>query len=272
MHAWWTQLPVASDRDIILEAFFAAAMNQRWAVMDLLLERGFPIDYSPWGTSIVACFFSPPSVPQVEYFVSRGANLDTTFGDPPVSVREWSRWLYASHPSEPESLRIFELCGGGDPAEAVKELEAQLGPRRPAIIAEHLKQTFALARDDARRLGQSVVEPHNLFVALLRGERTLPLTFVTGEGGADIARLRALLGDRLAPFAESQVTELPFSAESRGIIEAATAAAAERRSPYVTILHVLQQLVAADSGPVAELIAGAGGTAAYVRGSLKGAI
>jgi hypothetical protein len=44
--------PDADDLEIIWEAFCIAGFNQRLNSLDALLDRGFPIDYSQWGSTL----------------------------------------------------------------------------------------------------------------------------------------------------------------------------------------------------------------------------
>jgi hypothetical protein len=45
--------PGADDLEIVWEAFLVAGMNERLEAVDALLERGFPIDYAPWGSTLL---------------------------------------------------------------------------------------------------------------------------------------------------------------------------------------------------------------------------
>jgi hypothetical protein len=46
--------PDADDLEIIWEAFCIAGFNQRLNSLDALLDRGFPIDYSQWGSTLLS--------------------------------------------------------------------------------------------------------------------------------------------------------------------------------------------------------------------------
>lgn len=275
---WWTQIPNAPDRDIMLEAFFVAATNQRWEVLDVLLDRGFPIDYSPFGASILACFLQPPSIETFEYFMSRGANLDATLGNTGQTLRNWACQVVLHQPDNPDAIRLFKLMGGGDPEVARKRVEEQFGPPKPAVVDAHLEPMFSRASADARRLGRSHIEPDSLFVAVLLTERAPVLAFLgSGTHGADPVRLREALGDRFimtdeATGANAKGHILPLSASAAAVMAAATQGATARRSPRVTILDMLAALVERDVGPVAELLEAAGGSAAWVRRALQGAL
>jgi hypothetical protein len=45
--------PNADDLEILWEAFTIAGFNQRLSVLDALLDRGFPIDYAEWGSTLL---------------------------------------------------------------------------------------------------------------------------------------------------------------------------------------------------------------------------
>jgi hypothetical protein len=77
-------LPDADDTEIVWEAFFVAALNQRYGVLDLLLDRRFPIDYLEWGQSILQLAVGNGRVELVEFLVRRGANVELRGdGNPP---------------------------------------------------------------------------------------------------------------------------------------------------------------------------------------------
>jgi hypothetical protein len=45
--------PDADDLEILWEAFAIAGFNQRLSAVDALLDRGFPIDYAEWGSTLL---------------------------------------------------------------------------------------------------------------------------------------------------------------------------------------------------------------------------
>jgi hypothetical protein len=65
--------PHADDHEIVWEAFCVAGFNQRLAVLDALLDRGFPVDASPWGKTLVEWAHGNRIAPLVEFLVARGA-------------------------------------------------------------------------------------------------------------------------------------------------------------------------------------------------------
>ena len=80
----WAHIPLnleADDLEIMGEAFLVAGWNARWAVMDVLLEAGFPIDYdNSLGFPLLGDAVGNMKLPLAEYLVSRGANLDRPWG------------------------------------------------------------------------------------------------------------------------------------------------------------------------------------------------
>ena len=108
--------PTADDQEIVWEAFLIAAFNQRFAVLDVLLDRGFPIDYIGWGqTDPAPGGRRTAGVPLVEYLVKRGANVDLKGWRPHISARELAEQHFLNPHGLPNAQRILELCGGRDP-------------------------------------------------------------------------------------------------------------------------------------------------------------
>lgn len=68
--------PEASDHDVVWEAFFLAGLNGRLEVLNALLERGFPVDYSPLWYNLLHIAVEQRNVPVVEYLLAHGANPD----------------------------------------------------------------------------------------------------------------------------------------------------------------------------------------------------
>jgi hypothetical protein len=65
--------PNAGDHEIVWEAFCVAGFNQRFAVLDALLDRGFPVDAAPWGMSLMYWAHGNQIAPLVEHLEKRGA-------------------------------------------------------------------------------------------------------------------------------------------------------------------------------------------------------
>lgn len=102
-------LPNASDAEIVWEAFLVAAFNGRFAVLDALLQRGFPIDYSFCEMTLAHFAVGNRMIPLAEYLVSRGANLDIRGWRPAMTAREMASEDYQEQPDNPASRRIFDV-------------------------------------------------------------------------------------------------------------------------------------------------------------------
>ena len=255
--------PDADDTEIIWEGFFAAALNQRYAVVELLLDRGFPIDYVEWGQSILHLAVGNRWVELIELLVRRGASVDLGdwYGH---TARELAEVSFAGRPT-PEARRIMELCGGRD-AEAVSReaaAEREKQTRPSSVFMEALRR----ARQDALHQGKTAAGLENLFVGLLRGENQLAVIFLN-VGGVDLARLKALLGTRLDPSEES-VDDIPFDDwASQACMDAQDEAKRHLRT-QINPLHLLFVLLRHEEGPVADLIRRSGSEVGKVRQALE---
>jgi hypothetical protein len=65
--------PDADDLEIVWEAFAVAGFNQRLNAIDALLERGFPIDYSQWGSTLLSWAEGNSITVLAEHLKKRGA-------------------------------------------------------------------------------------------------------------------------------------------------------------------------------------------------------
>jgi hypothetical protein len=65
--------PDADDLEIIWEAFCIAGFNQRLNSLDALLDRGFPIDYSEWGATLLSWTEGNGMTVVAEHLKKRGA-------------------------------------------------------------------------------------------------------------------------------------------------------------------------------------------------------
>jgi ATP-dependent Clp protease ATP-binding subunit ClpA len=127
-----------------------------------------------------------------------------------------------------------------------------------------VNRLLALAREEAVRLGQAEVEPHNLFVAGLREERS---SFVRTlfDAGVDTARLRRLIEHRLVPApATPSEHELPLSTDASEVLNAAKREAETRGDEVVSVPLLLYALVS-ETGQVADILKAAGGSPERVR-------
>ena len=65
--------PDAEDLEILWEAFCVAGFNQRLDAIDALLDRGFPIDYAPWGSTLLKWAEGNHVTVLAEHLLMRGA-------------------------------------------------------------------------------------------------------------------------------------------------------------------------------------------------------
>ena len=263
-------IPYLSDADdttIVWEAFFVAALNQRYGVLDLLLDRGFPIDYLEWGQNVLHLAVGNRWVDLVEYLVRRGANVDLRGWHPNSTARELAEQSFAGRPT-PEAQRILELCGGRDAETVSREAaEERAKQTRPSsVFLDALKH----AKQDALHLGRTSAGLENLFVGLLRGEHQMAVIYLN-VGGVDLGRLKTFLGKRLDPSNEN-VDDMPFDDGASEACMDAQAEAKSRLRTQINPLHLLFVLLKPDDGPIAEMIRASGGDVRKVQASLEGSI
>lgn len=67
--------PDAGDMDIVWEAFYLAGTNRRFACIDALLDRGFPVDYAPWGMTLLQWAEGNQVTPLVDHLTKRGTKI-----------------------------------------------------------------------------------------------------------------------------------------------------------------------------------------------------
>jgi hypothetical protein len=101
--------PGASDLDLMWEASLLAGFNHRWAALDLLYQRGLPIDYSPWRFNLLHWAVGNRIVPVVEFLVSRGADIDLRGWQPEASAREMAANNLESMPEDPRCQQIVAI-------------------------------------------------------------------------------------------------------------------------------------------------------------------
>ena len=103
----------ASDRDVVWEAFMLACMNNRIATIDALLERGFPIDYSPHEMSMLRWAVGNWIPDVVETLIDRGADPTYKIWPSVSSAREMAEsWIQQSAQNE-VAQRIYLCTRGG---------------------------------------------------------------------------------------------------------------------------------------------------------------
>jgi hypothetical protein len=267
----WTAGPPpnleADDLEIMGEAFHIAGWNGRWAVMDVLLEAGFPIDHDkPLGGALVVLAVGNMLLPLAEYLVSRGADLDRRWGTM-GAPREMARWHVRRSPESENARRLAAICGAGTPEEILAEVDAKRPSPPPPD--ERAARALRLAADDAARMGQSLVSTENLLIGILRTTRVPAM--LLAYSGADMPRLRSLIASRLLPDVDPLIgQDLPPDAGAEAAVRAAVAIADERHRECVTPFHLVAGIVSQGSEPGARLLEQVGVNASKIRDNLKG--
>jgi Clp amino terminal domain, pathogenicity island component len=249
--------PAPDDEQILWEAFLVAAFNQRFAVMDVLLDRGFPIDYMGWGQPVLHLAVGNGWLPMVEYLVGRGANVRLKGWRPHRSARELAEAMFMTRHPGPNALRILELCGGRDPEVLRQEHDARRA-KRVMPTARSVEQAFEYAKLDAREKGRAAVDVENMFLGLL-GEAKLTVG-AFAMAGFDLQRLRSQVRygpDTVAVDAPAEMTANP---ELSAILLDARELAEKKDHDVVNSMHVMHALIRRAPASVMKIIESAGGT------------
>ncbi len=254
--------PVVDDVEILAEAFFVALLNDRIAVLDYMIDRGFPVDYLDWEMPFVSFAAGNQRLKVVECLVRRGANLDARGRQPDASARDMAREMFENRPTDPTARRILELCGAGDPEQIIAEMEARPAPEPEA--SPELAEALELAGDDATRRGQADIQPENLLIGMLRGTHSMAMQLMR-SAGVDSERLRAEVGTRVLPATDRVDGKPPLGSAAQGLIGAAVAIVRGRKETTVVSVHVLRALCDADNAFLADLLARCGSGIATLR-------
>jgi hypothetical protein len=251
------QNPAPSDEEIIWEAFLIAAFNDRFAVLDVLLDRGFPIDYIGWGQPVLHFAVGEGRVELLQYLIKRGANLDLKGWRPHMSARELAEQHFLNPHGLPNAARVLELCGGRDP-ETLKREREERRAQRVMQTAPHVEKAFNYAKQDAVPRGLTSVDQESLFIGLLR-EAGMTVT-ILADAGVDLGRLRAALADRLEPVTVDVPADMTANPEVSAILLDARTTAEQRKHEILAPLHVFHALILRASRPVLTIIEAAGGS------------
>jgi hypothetical protein len=249
-------LVITDPQEVVWEAFFVAVLNLRFDVLDALLERGFPIDYLGPGMSVLNFAVGNGFVPLVEFLVKRGANpeLAQRYHSPRANAESH----FQGQPNE-DRRRILELVGGRElPPEPPGQRSEHIGLAQAAQIA------IEWSGEEASRLGQPTVEPHNIFVAMLRDDPTTML-YTLNSAGVNVKQLRATLAPRLVRPENDSIPDFPMSAAAMAVVAAATEDVKSRGGDTITSFHLLDALLRLDNGDIERILNAAGGTAERVR-------
>jgi hypothetical protein len=251
-------LPQPDEVTLLFEAAIVATTNARPAALDVLIDRGLPIDYSP-GMNLLSFATTNGMRDMVEMLIARGASPHVRGWRPNATALELAIDRYAANPDDGDSRRILELCGG-DPDRVRAEAEAT---RVPPSATEHVQRACVVASADAVAQGRTTVGVENMAVALLR--QPTEIDFGNFEsGGVTVAQMQSMLGERFSgPLAHT--ASLLADDELKIAIDAAVAAAAARRENHVLAWDIWPQLLVSGTSAAAHLIRQAGGDPAKVR-------
>ena len=179
-----------------------------------------------------------------------------------------ARWHVRNSPEHEDARRLVAICGAGTPEQILAELDANRSSPPPAN--EEAARALRLAADDAAKLGHPLVSTENMLVGILRTARGVPAEFFA-YSGADMPRLRSLLGSRLLPDSDPLLgQELRSDAGAEAAVRAAVAIADERHRECVTPFHLVAGIVMQGSEPGARLLQLVGVNDARIRELLKG--
>lgn len=261
--------PAQDDETVIWEAFLVAAFNQRFAVLDVLLEHGFPIDYILWGQTVLHLAVGNGWVQLTEYLVRHGADVNLRGWRPHQSAREMAEETILNPHGRPDALRILELVGGRDP-EVIRRDHAKRWAKRVMPTAASVEQAFTFARHDAVMRGLGAVDAEGMFIGLLK-QAGLTVA-VLADAKVDLARLRAPIRGRFDTLMVKLPEEMTANPEVSAILLDARKIAEDRNDETLTSLHVLLALVQRAPKSILKLIEDAGGSKERVIAAIERAM
>lgn len=104
-----TVRPDASDREVVWEAFMMATINSRTSAMKALLDRGFPVDYTPVWYNALHASISYRIERSVEFLITNGADPDFRAWPDQKSPRELAFGQHNFLPDDEATQRIHAL-------------------------------------------------------------------------------------------------------------------------------------------------------------------
>ena len=258
--------PAPNDQEIVWEAFLVAAFNQRFEVMDVLLDRGFPIDYMAWGQTVLHLAVGNGWLEMVDYLVERGADVNLKGWRPHMSARELAEERFLNQRGAPDSERILELCGGRDP-DILRQEQNERRAKRVMPTAQSVETAFEHAKLDAREHGLNAVSAENMFNGLLR-EAKLSVA-VLAHAGLDLERLRAQVRYGPDSILVDAPTEMTANPELAAILLDAKEFAERKGHQVLNSAHVMHALIRRAPASVVRIIESAGGTKEKVLASIE---
>jgi hypothetical protein len=103
--------PDPTDEEVLMEAFFVAALNARTNVLGYMASRGFDVNTLVWDSPILNVAVGNAWVSVVECLMSCGANPDLKGWQPTSSAREVASEILRDMPDQPDRRRVVELLG-----------------------------------------------------------------------------------------------------------------------------------------------------------------
>lgn len=266
-------VPGDDDDEILAEAAMVAFLNQRTAVMEYLVSRGFPVNTLRWEMPFLVMAVGNNKPEMVEALIRSGADLDLR-GAYNGSAREMARSMLESQPHDARRRRIAELCGL-DADAIVAAHDAQ--PLPLPVIGERLRKTLELASDDARRNGRTEVGADNLLFGLLRAASiprcSTPSIYFAQVSAMDYEQFGKDFADRLRPAdAILGGDSLPLDSDARGLVDDTLAVAAGRRREEANGVHLLYVLTRVERGLMSTLLSRYGSSAEKLLAEMERAI
>jgi ATP-dependent Clp protease ATP-binding subunit ClpA len=162
---------------------------------------------------------------------------------------------------------MLDICNAGTVDEILAERDAKR--QSPPPLESRTLRAMQLAADDAARQGQSAVTTENMLVGLLRIGGGVFAESVKGLG-ADMSKLRSMIGARLLPDADPlSGQDLPADTDAESAVRIAAAEADARRREQVDPHHLLWGIVSQETGPAAQLLATVEATDVRLRERLR---
>jgi hypothetical protein len=258
--------PAPDDHGLVWEAFLVAVFNRRFAVLDVLLDRGFPIDYQGWGSTALHLAVGNGWVEVVEYLVKRGADVNLKGWRPHLSPREAAEQRFLNPHGAPNAERILQLVGGRDP-ETLRRLRDERKQTRVLPTARNVETAFEHAKLDAKEHGLAAVGTEHMFNGLLRDSGLTVAAFA--QAGLDLEKLRSQV--RYSPDAVlvKLPDEMTANPELSAILLDARTLAEEKNHEILNSMHVMYALLRRAPATVLRIIESAGGTKEKVLASIE---
>jgi hypothetical protein len=249
-------VPEPSDEDLLMEAFFVAALNARTDVLAYMIARGVDPNSLIYSSPILSLAVGNGWTPVVECLVQCGADLDLRGWHPSQTPRELAREMFISRRFAEDYRSIVAHCGL-DPDAIIAEEVAKPVPEPTGHRT--LQVALELAMDDAFREGRQDVTPENMVYGVLRAGGT-PLDLITRCSGIDQERFRDAVAERVrAGLTRASEAPLPASPDGQAVLDRMIAAAKQQRRTEMNALSLLRSLLADPEGLLVSLVSQYGG-------------